>query len=403
MPDPSDNEVNQLFRRPRSSRHALIAALVLWLVPMLVVGVMVSLRPLKRTVTPVYHQAVVNWWAEQDLYSRSQGTDYYYLPHFAVLFTPFHLLPLRLADVLWRFGSAAMLVAGLWQMAKALFPSKPERAFLWATLLAMPLCMNALRNGQANAAFSAVTLLAAAALFNQRWWLAAALMVLATAVKPLGIVLLALAPVCYAPLRWRLPLALLALAVFPFMFASPAYVLAQYRAALENLQASSGVTEHRFADINGLLRTFGTAFSPEVSRWVRALAGGLTLGLWWLTAKRVRPPLQTLWLFSLVTAYLMLFNPMNEANSYIILSPALGLWGAFFLLHPGGKAARGLGWMILFMALSMGLLPNVVRPLFGNYFALFWHPAMTLVFLAILIPFVCRSTVPAEAPPACPA
>jgi hypothetical protein len=43
------------------------------------------------------------------------------------------------------------------------------------------------------------------------------------------------------------------------------------------------------------------------------------------------------------------------------------------------------------MALSMGLLPNIVRPLFGNYFALFWHPFMTLVFIALLGYFVWRS------------
>jgi hypothetical protein len=43
------------------------------------------------------------------------------------------------------------------------------------------------------------------------------------------------------------------------------------------------------------------------------------------------------------------------------------------------------------MALSMGLLPNIVRPLFHNYFALFWHPFMTLVFVALLGCFVWRS------------
>jgi hypothetical protein len=33
----------------------------------------------------------------------------------------------------------------------------------------------------------------------------------------------------------------------------------------------------------------------------------------------------------------------------------------------------------------MGCLPNLVRPLFGNYFALFWHPVMTIVFLGMLV------------------
>ena len=87
----------------------------------------------------------------------------------------------------------------------------------------------------------------------------------------------------------------------------------------------------------------------------------------------------------------MLFNPMNEENSYSILAPALGAWAAFFLFSPEARNARGLGWAIVIMALSMGLLPNIVRPLFGNHFALIWHPCMTLVFLALLGCFVARS------------
>lgn len=389
-------EVNKLARWPRSSRQALIGAVALWVTPMLVVGMIVTLQPLKRTVTPLYHEAAANWWAGQNLYSGPQGMNY--LPHFAMLFSLFHLLPLRLAEVLWRFGAAAMLAGGLWQVVRALFAPKPERAFLWATFLAMPLCMNALRSGQANAVFSGVTLLAAGALLNQRWWLATVLMALATSIKPLGIVLLVLAPVCYGPLRGRVLLAILGMAIFPFLFGSPAYVLAQYYASFTNLQACSVAAEHRFADINGLLRTFGTAFTPEVSRLVRALAGGLALGLWWRTAKLVRQPVQTLWLYSLTAAYLMLFNPMNEENSYVILAPALGVWGAFFLFHPGGQAFRGFGWVISVMALSMGLLPNIVRPLFGNRFALCWHPAMTIVFGAMLTSFIWRLAIPAQDP-----
>ena len=43
------------------------------------------------------------------------------------------------------------------------------------------------------------------------------------------------------------------------------------------------------------------------------------------------------------------------------------------------------------MALSMGLLPNIVRPLFGNHFALFWHPVMAIIFVGMLGYFVQRS------------
>ena len=83
----------------------------------------------------------------------------------------------------------------------------------------------------------------------------------------------------------------------------------------------------------------------------------------------------------------MLFNPMTEANSYVILAPVLGLMALWEL-------ARGtplLGWLFGGMVLTMGMLPNLLRPLFGNAFALAWHPAMTVGFLSILVWQVLRS------------
>jgi len=249
-----------------------------------------------------------------------------------------------------------------------------------------------LQNGNANAHFGGVMLLSVAAILAERWWLALALMALASAIKPLGVVLLMLAPLVYAPMRWRLPVVILGLAMFPFLFASPDYVWAQHRAAWTNLQACAVVTEHRFADINGILRTFGTALPPEASKLVCVAAGALTAALWLWGARRLSKPLAALWFYALAASYLMLFNPMNEENSYVILSPAFGLWGAWFLLSPEARNERRSGWAIVFMALTMGLLPNVLRPLAGNYYALFWHPCMTLLFTGMLARFVWRST-----------
>jgi hypothetical protein len=366
-----------------------MAAVLLWTVPMLVIAALVVHDPLKHTVTMgSYHLSAENWWAGRNLYVGPSGMNY--LPHFAVLYSPFHFLPLRCSEILWRFCAAATLAAGLWLLARELFGSEPERPFLWASILAMPLCMGALRNGNANAIFGGVTLLAVVATLQKRWWLAVGWMVLATALKPLGVVLLLLASIYYAAVVRRLPAALFGLAIFPFLFGSPDYVLAQYRAAWRNLHACAAVTEHRFADLNGILRTLGAPLAPGPSTIVRLLAGGVTAIVWLWGARRLNPPLRCLWLYALAAAYLMLFNPMNEANSYVILAPALGAWGAWFLFsdEPGG---RGLGWGFVLMALSMGLLPNILWPFFGNYFALFWHPCMTILFLAALIHFIARA------------
>jgi hypothetical protein len=365
-----------------------MAALGLWIVPMLVIAALVIHNPLKHTVTMAsYHFSAENWWAGRNLYVGPAGMNY--LPHFAVLYSPFHFLPLRLSEILWRFCAAAILAGGLWRLARELFGAEFERPFLWATIIAMPLSLAALRNGNANAIFGGVTLLAIVATLQKRWWLAMAWMVLATALKPLGVVLLLLASLYYAPVARRLPAAFLGLAIFPFFFGSPDYVLAQYREAWQNLRACAVVSEHRFADLNGLLQTLGAPLSPGALTVVSFLSGGVTALAWLWGARRLPPALRCLWLYALATAYLMLFNPMNEENSYVILAPALGAWGACFLFsdEPGG---RRLGWAIVCMALGMVLLPNLLRPLFGNDFALFWHPLMTLLFLAALIQFISR-------------
>jgi len=359
---------------------------MVWLLPMLVIGVMVIHNPWKRTVTQLYHEASSNWRAGKDLYRGPTGMNY--LPHFAVVFKPFQLLPVPLGDLLWRLSAAALLAFGIWRWIKPSSGDLAPRTFLWASVLALPLCLGALRNGQSNAMFSALTLNAVGSLSRKQWWTSAGLIVLALAIKPLGLVLLLLAPVVYTPLRWRCALAIVGFAAFPFLFADPGYVLAQHQAFLANIKSCADVTQHRFADINGIFRTFGAPIPPAASKWLRVFAGMVTAGLWWLGARRLPEPSRALWLYVLATSYLMLFNPMNEFNSYVIFGPAAALWSACLMAKTD---YRRLGWITAAMLLSMGLLPTLLRPFFGNFFALFWHPLMTAGFISLLTWHVLRS------------
>jgi hypothetical protein len=83
--------------------------------------------------------------------------------------------------------------------------------------------------------------------------------------------------------------------------------------------------------------------------------------------------------------YIMLFTPMNETNSYVMLAPALGLWAWWHVAHGATRTAQ----VIAAMPLTMALLPNLIRPVFGkingNEFAKFWDPLLTLIFLGILL------------------
>ena len=183
------------------------------------------------------------------------------------------------------------------------------------------------------------------------------------------------------PHKFSLCLSLMPYSQFPFLFGPPHYVWSQYLASLENLRTCSEVTEHRFADLNGLLRTLGIPLSGTASLAARALAGALVMGVCWTASRREAEPLRSLVWLSATAGYLMEFNPMTEANSYVILAPVLGLMAWRFMSL--GKTR--LGWLLAGMALTMGLLPNLLRPFLGNYFALAWHPAMTVGFLSVMV------------------
>jgi hypothetical protein len=354
---------------------------------------MIALKPY-RSVTPTYHQASSDWWAGKDLYGGLGGL--HYLPQFALIFSPFHSLPVPIGDIVWLFCWIVLLATGVWRLLREQFGTDIRLAFLLASLLTIPLCLASLRNGQANTMLAALALHSAACLSRRQWWTAAALIVLGLT-KPLGVVLLLLSAVGYAPLRWRLVPALAALALLPFLFAPADYVMAQHRDFLANIRLCAASPEHRFADVGGILWTFGYSLPHGISKLMRVAAGGLTLWLWWKGARRLREPCRAMWLLALSSAYLMLFNPLNEINSYVIIAPALGIWAVAAL---NSFHTRRFGLLTALISLSMSLLPNLTHSVFGNNFALFWLPVMTIVFVGMLTFEVLRTDSPFTAVPA---
>jgi len=346
--------------------------LAIWLLPLVVVCVMVARDPAKRSVTPVFHLAAERWWAGGDLYADPRG--YHYLPQFALLFAPFHALPVPVGDILWRSLSVALVLGGIAAFVRLARPAEPGRFFFVACLLALAPCLGAVRNGQANLAFAGLCLLLAVCLASSRWSLAAACLVALVAVKPLGLVLVLLAPWFYRKLLAPLAVGLAAFAALPFLFARPDYAIGQYRAAAEHLAGWSGTTENRFADLTALLRMAGLQFSPGAAVVLRGLAALATLGLWLRAASRSREPWRALTLILLGTVYLMLFNPMTEKNSYAIVAPAFAVSAAACFAT---ASTRPVGWFLAAVLLSVGILPELLWRVTRD-FGLWWDPLTVL-------------------------
>ena len=371
--------------------HCWLGWLV-WLVPLAIISVIVAIDPFKRTVTQTYHEAVVHWWDRQPIYVGTRGMNY--LPHFVPLFSLFALLPYALCDVLWRWAAVAGFGTGLWRFTGTLSGQNRNRDFALVSVLVMPLCLGALGNGQANAHFGASLLLAAWCLHERRWWWATGCLCLLVALKPLGISAVGLAMIAFPCLWWRLGLGLGLLAIFPYCFGPPEYVTQQYIAFARNLTECFAPSPRSFADINGLLRPFGFKLTGELSLVVRASAGVALIGACALAARLGYDLRRSLLWLGFSASYLMLFNPMTEANSYAILAPALALWAWRHARHGEIQTSR---WLLA-MILAMSLLSYVMRPWFQNDFTKTWHPAMALVFLGLLIREACRPGAENERP-----
>ena len=366
---------------PREAWYWRAGGVLLWLAPVVVISIVVAAQPDGRTVTPLYHNAVTAWQNRESLYQGAGGMNY--LPQFVMIFSPFHALGNIFGDILWRISAVAGLAAGLWLFCGTIDGGNRARAFACVSVMVIPICLPAMANGQANAHFAAALLLAAWCLKSQRLGWAAAWLWLAVAIKPLGFAAAGLALAVYPALWWRLALGLPIFLGVPFLLAPAHYAVAQYAAALTNLRECSAVTENRFADFNGVLRTFGIPLAAKTGTVVRALAGvGFMVACWLWPRRESEPRRAVLWL-SAAAAFLMLFNPMTEANSYAILAPALGLMACWEIQ----RGNRRLGWFCVFAALTMGLLPEPLQhvPALSNTFAIVWDPTMTLGFVATMV------------------
>lgn len=365
-----------------ASRQILFFSIGLsvWIVTVVIVSVLVFIAPMKRSVVPVYHEAAENWTAQKSLYLETKHA-YFYFPQFALMFVPFHYLPMPFGDMLWRILQSALFITGLWRIVNLSASTDKGFLFLCVSAIAIASCIGAIRNGQANVLIAALMIHSAVSLARSQWWLAAFCMGGALAVKPLALVFIVLAVIAYHSTIPRLALIVCIFIVLPFLFADSAYVLSQYGEALRQLLSSSLTTEHRFADINGLLRSLGIGLSGFMSQVVRVIAGASIAVLWWISAKRMGEPERSLMLLAFAATYLMLFNPMTEPNGYIIVIPSIAFYAVYYL-----KTNRlpVLGWSLVFIGLSIGVIPELLRSWVQNM-GLWWNPLMMVFFSAFLV------------------
>src|SRR5262249_29704613 len=220
------------WRRVQAGDRWARGAVAVWLTILVAVGARSALQPRSHSLYPTYAAAGGDWVAGATLYRlqwEPHLDQYRYSPLVAVLLVPFHYLPERLGNVLWRLLNAAALLGAnaLWLRRAAPVGGTPLTARQQAAvfLLIAPLSLSSLNNGQPNPLVIGLLLAAVAGAAGERWTLAAACVALAGALKvyplALGLLLAAVYPRRFAP---RFLLALGVAAALPFLFQHPHYV-----------------------------------------------------------------------------------------------------------------------------------------------------------------------------------
>jgi hypothetical protein len=306
-------------------------AVLLWLGVILAVSGVALVQPRRHTVYPIFANAGRNWLDRRDLYGklRPELDVYRYSPAVAALFAPLASMSDALGGALWRLLSAGVYVAALlwWTRAglpRALTPA--QRAGLF--LLALPLSVPSLHNGQSNVLVLGLLLAAVTAATVERWNLAACCLAAACLFKVYPLVVgLLLALLCPRRFATRWVAAAAAGLALPFLLQEPGYVAGQYHDWLASVWGDRRddrpvLTAYR--DLRLLCRVWLTPLGPRTYTLLQVVAGAV-IAVVCLACRRAGWPARRLLpvLFILGCCWMTAFGPATESPTYTLLAPGL--------------------------------------------------------------------------------
>ena len=344
-------------------------ALLAWGITLLVFIIMFFVKPERVTGFAPYLRGAHNWLEGDALYSFKPNKGFVYSPLIAVFFTSLTFVSVAVANILWRLLSAGILLGGIWSILKfGPFRDGPKHLRGLVFLLILPVAAGNLDSGQANPIVIGLLMIGVAAAFTGRWTVAAVAVAGAFYWKiyplALGMLLVLVAP---GKFGWRLALALVVMALLPFLFQNPDYVTRQYQQWFE-----TRLVDNRLAypipiaplDLWFLLVRIGHLPLAETGYQILRLAGGAAIAVFCLYGRWKSWPKERLLggLFSLACVWMVLLGPASESLTYLILVPAAAIAVVESLslgLRPAVRGAAVIGYGFLLLAiLRVGFFPK---------------------------------------------
>jgi hypothetical protein len=361
-------------------------AVAAWSVALLVISTRAALVPVaQRSVYWIYADAGRHWRALDDVYRINPF--YRYSPAVSEWFAAWTLLPDQAGAVLWRLLGAGVFLAALGWWARDVLPRRLTRTEYAALfLLALPLSVNSLNNGQVNLLLAGLHLAALAAVARDRWNLAAVCLAAACLLKiyPLALALLLVAafPRKLGP---RLTLAVGLGLVLPFVLRPTSFVVRQYGmwfSLLGRDDRSPLPLSDWYRDAKLLLHVWDVPLNgggyQALQLGTAAVVAAVCLAGRWAGWPRRQLLTTTL---ALGTCWMLLFGPATESSTFALLAPSLA-WAVV-------EAWQRPGWRRGPVLAGFGLLISTYVagwfPVGSTYHSLGIHPLATLVLFAAFV------------------
>jgi hypothetical protein len=310
-----------------------------------------ALNGYRRSVVPAYRSAALAWMDGRSLYT-TDGSGFLYLPQAAILYVPFAVLPERVGEALWRIVGIGVFACGTYRLARLARMRSVQDGFALASLVVLPLAWDCARNGQATLLLSGLILSAVVDFTKGRFTRSAVALSLGLAIKPLAIVPGGVLAVLDRRILWRLAVGGFLCLVSPFAFQYPGYTAWQYMVCWQSLQVSAhvGVVE-LWAQPFSVLQLLHVDIPESAQTSIRVAAGIAVAGMCWIAQRRLDSSRLAIFLYSITSTYLMLFNPRTENNSYAMLAPAIGVMFAEAMAANGVRREA-----VLLLLISAGIV-----------------------------------------------
>jgi hypothetical protein len=345
--------------------HWLRVAFIAWAIFFIVLTIKGAVQPNHRSVYFAFTAGARDFWAGDEFYGRD---GFYYGPVFALLMTPFALLPDPVGAVLWNWFNAGVFLFAVVRFYRDVIAPRFGQ-FMLGALLTLTLIGSArsLYAAQSNALILGMILLACVEIVQRRWWRAAFCLALPVHMKvwPLAAAML----LCVRhpkQLIGRIVIAVTVLGATPLATHSPAYV-ARYYGKWKHSLAERQATAVRWPGYRDAWTLWETTVGPvnKHAYTIVQLTAAAAIFAWCL-AQRLRGADERAALMdtlALWAGWQMLLGPGSERLTLSILAPpAAWLLVQSYTQRQGRLLASLACWLIFIMGtgeIERRLLPIV--------------------------------------------